>query len=80
MLFFQDESNGSKIKALALFVKMLVFSLIFSPRPHMGELCAWTQNHSKNFGTCPGLPLQPISQNQSFQNYRPEPPPPPPPP
>ena len=29
------------------------------------KLCAWTQNHPKNVGTCPGLPLQLISQNQS---------------
>ena len=38
------------------------------------KLCAWTQNQPKKFGTCPGLPLQPVSHNQSFQNYRPEPP------
>ena len=39
------------------------------------KLCAWTQNHPKKVGTCPGLPLRPVSHNESFQNYRPEPPP-----
>ena len=39
-------------------------------------LCAWTQNHPKNFGTCPGLPFQLTFQNLIFQNDRPEPPPP----
>ena len=36
------------------------------------KCCAWTQNHLKNFGACPGLPFQLISLNQNFQNYRPE--------
>ena len=33
------------------------------------KLCAWTQNQPKKVGTCPGLPLQPVSH---LQNYRPE--------
>ena len=36
-------------------------------------LRAWTQNHPQNAGTCPGLPLQLISQNRGFQNDRPNP-------
>ena len=79
-LFLRDESNGVQIKALSLLVKILVFGPIFAPRPHIGKIVAWTQNHPKKVGTCPGLPLQSVSHNQSFQNYRPEPPPPPPPP
>ena len=37
------------------------------------KLCACTQNQPQKVGTCPGLPLQPVSHNQIFQNYRPEP-------
>ena len=36
--FFLDESNGVKIKALSLFVTILVFGPIFAPRPHMGTI------------------------------------------
>ena len=32
----------------------------------LATLCARTQNHPKNVGTCPGLPLQFINQNQIF--------------
>ena len=71
--------NGAKNfwrpKALSLLVQILIFGVW----PHFCseawgltwvKLCAWTQNHLKNFGTCPGLTLQLISQNQNFENYR----------
>ena len=58
-------------------MEILVFGPIFSPCPHMSNIVRMdvTQNHPKNVGTCPDLTLQFISQNQIFQNYRPEPPP-----
>ena len=37
-LCFHDKSNSFNIKALALFVKMLVFGPIFAARPHMGKI------------------------------------------
>ena len=57
---FSGESNGVKIKAISLLANILVFGPIFAPRV---KLCAWTQNHPKKVGTCPGLPLQPVSYN-----------------
>ena len=72
-LFSRDESNGVQIKAPSLLVNFLVFGPIFAPRPHMRKIVrAWTQNRPKKVGTCPALPLQPVSHNWSFQNYRPE--------
>ena len=44
-------------KAISLLVEILEFG------PILVKLCALTQNHPKKVGTCPGLPLQPVSQN-----------------
>ena len=74
-LFLRNESNGVQIKALSLFVKILVFGPIFAPRPQWVKLCAWTQNHPKKSERVLAFPfrLQPVSHIESFQNYRPEP-------
>ena len=37
-------------------------------------LRAWTQNHPKVVGTCPGHHPQPIGRNRVFEIERPEPP------
>ena len=37
-LFFRDESNSVKLKALSLLVIIFVFGPIFAPRPHMGKI------------------------------------------
>ena len=37
-LFFRDESNGDKIKALSPLFQILIFCPIFAPRPHMGNI------------------------------------------
>ena len=44
----QDDSNGVKIKAISFGLDFGAWPQ-FSPRPHMVKLCAWTQNHPKNF-------------------------------
>ena len=36
-LFFKDNSNGDNYVALFLLVQILVFALVFSPRPHMSH-------------------------------------------
>ena len=67
-LFLRAKSNGVQIKALSLLVKILVFGPIFAPRPYIGKIVRMDPNQPKKVGTCPGLPLQPVSHNQSFQN------------
>ena len=64
-LFLLDELNGVQINDISLLVKILVFGLSFAPRPQITwvKLCTWTKNQPKKFGTCPGLPLQPVSHN-----------------
>ena len=67
-LFSRDESNGAKSK---LYLFWLIFWCL-APFLLRGltsvKLCAWTQNHPKKVGACHGLPLQPISHIESFQN------------
>ena len=38
----------------------------------MATLRAWTQNHPKVVGTCPGHHFQPVGQNRVFKIDRPE--------
>ena len=76
--FFKKNRMVSKFISFGLYFGYWHY---FCSEASHGLNCAHGPKRTfKNIGTRPGLPLQLISQNKSFQNYRPEPPPPPPPP
>ena len=75
--FYETNRMMSKSKLYLFWLRFWCLASFLLRGLKWVKLCAWNQNQPKKVRTCPGLPLQPVSHNQSFQNYRPEPPPPP---
>ena len=72
---FPFETNRMVLKAklYQIFFRFLTHSLLRGLK--WAVLRAWTQNHPKIVGTCPGHHPQPIGRNRVFEIERPEPPP-----
>ena len=62
----------AKLYQIVLSFRFLTHSLLRGLR--WAVLRAWTQNHPKVVGTCPGHHPQPIGRNRAFEIERPEPP------
>ena len=62
----------AKLYQIVLSFRFLTHSLLRGLR--WAVLRAWTQNHPKVVGTCPGHHPQPIGRNRVFEIERPEPP------
>ena len=65
--FFRDESNDDISKLYLLRCRVWFLTPFLLRGLTWATFCAWTQNHPKIVGTCPGLLLQLISQNHIFQ-------------
>ena len=62
----------AKLYQIVLSFRFLIHSLLQGLR--WAVLRAWTQNHPKVIGTCPGDHPQPIGRNRVFEIERPQPP------
>ena len=56
-----------KAKLYLTSLDFVFFDPCFGPRPHMGSINLWTQNHPQVVGTCHGHGLQVMAQNRSFE-------------